>query len=247
MTNAPKLISPQEALVRRAAVLEELAAVYLEIARAQASAPEPVLSGSATFRITGAESVDIDQLVKLPLTDAIVAVLIASKRPQSARQIWDTLARAGRQMEAEDPVRSVQWALKKLLTKNDDVFSTGWGKWHHKSRYTTRKLNKLIASRAGTGGRTHEEHIERTKKGLEKAREKGKLLGARRRTTDEQIVELRRLVEVEKCSILSSCKAVGVSPSLYYYYKREGRFSDGTSAAPSVQSEPANIVQFARS
>lgn len=233
-------ISAFETLLRRkeASLEAELAAVRADLAEV-----ERARGGSPAVDRASA-GLDIS---KLPLTEAVYQYLKTEKRPKKAKQIWEALAAAGREVEADNPVRSVQWALKKLVAQNDDVFSPGWGKWHLKSKYTKAQLTKLIAKSAGRGGRSASEHVARTKAGLEKAKASGKKLGATPRVDDamkRRIQEMAALKGDRKMTLGEIAAANEIALSTIFYIFPGGRKAilawkpaDSTSAEGEMSQE----------
>ena len=113
------------------------------------------------------------RLVKWPLPDAIVAYLASCDQPQAVKQIAAALKGAGREFDTDKPVRSVQTALKKAMTHNNDVVHVAHAKYHLRSKYRKGKLEKLAAKDAGTGGRSKKEHAKLTSDGIKKRRAEG--------------------------------------------------------------------------
>jgi len=175
--------------------------------------------------------------VKLPLRDAIYEYLKSERRPKKAKHIWEALAKTGREVESDNPVRSVQWALKKMAAQNDDVFSPGWGKWHVRSRYSKSQLQKLIAKGAGRGGRSAEEHVARTKAGLERAKASGKKLGARPKFTGAQIAQLKSAL-ASGVKVKHAIKAIGMSPAMYYLYRPQIQAWNPGEPWPPMERHP---------
>src|SRR5450756_899387 len=121
MAQPPKNMTPAEALLKRAEVLEQLAAVY-----AQIGGGLPGVVSLAEAHKPQAIS-DLGNLANLPLTDAIIEYLKTCKGSKTPRQILAALEKAGCQVASETPVRSVQWALKKAAgSANSDVIAAGW-------------------------------------------------------------------------------------------------------------------------
>jgi hypothetical protein len=205
MAEKPKQITAEEARLRETAVLERLAVLYAEIGRGPGAAPLPVPSKPG---LDAASS----ELANLPLTDAVLEYLKTSKGPKTANQIWAALEAAGFETISETPAHSVVWALKKLAKKNSDVIAVGWGQWDLKSKYTRAKLAKILTKRAGRGGRTTAEHIERTKIGMQTAKASGKQIGARRKLTPE-IIDRAKVLLSQGNTIREVAKELGVATS----------------------------------
>jgi hypothetical protein len=157
--------------------------------------------------------------VRLPLTDAILLYLATCKDAPTTKEIWRALERAGRESESQNPVRSVRHALKTLLATNDDLFHIGWARWHLKSKYTSAKLRKLLSGpQNGTGGHSPEEHSTRTRAGLEKAKARGRRLGAKPKYTADHIAQLKALLAAGS-KVKHALDTVGVKPAWFYLYR----------------------------
>lgn len=199
--------------MKRAQVLEELAAVYAELAG------EHDTAGPVGIKITypqDRKEVSLDEkLVRLALGEACIEFLKTRRKPQYAKDIWSALEAAGRTSEAVEPIKSVSWALKKLVRNgHEDLFSPGFGTWQLKSNYSPHRLKKLLESTAGRGGRTSSEHSEKTKTGIEKRRAEGKPVGAPRRYTVEHIRAWHCHIADGK-SIKDACELAGISYPTY--------------------------------
>ena len=123
-------------------------------------------------------------MANLPLTDAILEYL---KHARARKRLIKFGQHSKRRVLKPylNPLGSVVWALKKLAKKNPDVAKVGWGQWDLKSKYTKAKFAKLVAKRAGKGGRSTEEHKRRTLDGMEVAKRRGTHIGAPAKMTPE--------------------------------------------------------------
>jgi hypothetical protein len=239
MTDTLKTISRQEALLKRAEILEELNRVYAELAEGVPS------TGKVVKRKLPAVPVD---WAKLPLADAVVEYLNTSKKPVTPQTIWAALEAAGCQVESATPVKSVAWALKKLL-KNGVVFHAGWGRWHLKSKYSKSQLDRLMKRIKGTGGRDQSEHVEKTKAGMQRARQRGgRPPGQPPKLNAENVKQLRGLLATRNLPISECCKAIGISTATYYLYRDKiEAWQDGDPWPPLERSatvEAENVVSF---
>lgn len=217
MSSIDSKLTRREALLRRAKALEDLAEVYADLATEHDIA-FPVTAVPTESKDQKEESLD-DKLVRLPLGDACIEYLDTCKTDQKAKEIWAALEKAGRTAEAADPVKSVTWALKKLVGNgHEDLFSLGFGQWHLKSKYSTKRLNKMLKSITGRGGRDSEVHVGLTKAGIEKARSKGKQIGAPMKMDAEKV---GRFVELRNggSTIKDACLAIGISTQTYRKYR----------------------------
>lgn len=221
MTDKPTTLSREEALLKRAQVLEELAAVYGAIAEgnvgsATAPAPTAPADDKASYE---------KELARLPLGEAILVYLRTCKAPQSQKQIWAALAAAGRETESPDPIRAISGALKKLLGKDDDLFHVRYGRWHlksfYKSPYQKRKLQEILAKNLGTGG-DPKLHLERTKAGIEAWRKRGGKPGAPVKMTPDVIERAKAMLRagIEAKDV---AKDLRVSKATLYEHKLSWR------------------------
>jgi hypothetical protein len=202
MAEKPKDITPEEARLKEIAILEQrdlllqqrdallqrLAILYGEEAGRDPSAASSVSMNPAVS----------SGLANLPLTDAILEYLKTCKGPKAPNQIWVALEAAGFETVSETPIDSVVWALKKLAKKNPNVVKVGWGQWDWKSKYTKAKFAKLLAKRAGRGGRSTEEHKNRTLDGMEAARKRGKHIGAPEKMTPEVMDRIEHMLLAQR-------------------------------------------------
>jgi hypothetical protein len=195
MAEKPKDITPEEARLKEIAVLEREAVVLRRLA---------VLYGEKGSDPSAASSVAMNPeasssgLANLPLTDAILEYLKTCKGPKAPHQIWAALEAAGFETVSETPLGSVVWALKKLAKKNPDVAKVGWGQWDLKSKYTKAKFAKLVAKRAGKGGRSTEEHKRRTLDGMEAAKKRGTHIGAPAKMTPEVMDKIEQMIRDQR-------------------------------------------------
>jgi hypothetical protein len=235
---------------KEAEYLAAIAAVRADLAQVRrargASTPEPVVAAALPPVRSEQEDGNHDEaLARLPLADAVIEYLGRCKpHPLSAKQIWTALEPAGVVITSEDPVRAVEWALRKRRKTHDDVFSAGFGTWDLKSKYPTRKLNRLIASRAGLGGRDKSEHVARTKAGMAAAKSKGRRVGAVPKISPELLERAEDLAR-QRWSLRAISKELRISTgSLYLYgFRRNGRTGPNKGR---VAEAGDNVVQFAK-
>lgn len=196
MTDLSKL-TREELLALRAKVLSELSDVLAEMTGGNTTGstvgPSIVPVEEA---IDPAEAALKDILARWPLGLASIEYLRSCKKPQTARQIAEAMLKAGREFESDQPARAVKDALKKALAKNKDLFHVRWAEWYLKSRCTRARFAKLTARNTafGTAGRNAAEHGNRTRKGMMKARDEGKQIGAPRKFTPETLAEAKQLL-----------------------------------------------------
>jgi hypothetical protein len=183
---------------KEAALLAELAAVraaLADIARLTGSggitppSAAPNEDGQPRSKKTHAKA---NPFAGLTMSDAIVEVLEDSSVPLSSGQIWAVLHKAGVEASSADPVKNISWSLRKRARTQDDVVNVSSGKWNLKSRYTPSQLRKLAKSNTGRGNLSREEHVEKTRSGMAKAKARGRRVGAPLFMTPEREAEAER-------------------------------------------------------
>jgi hypothetical protein len=220
-----KAITPQEALFREAEALERLVELYRKIRGAGAS-----------------EGIDAERpitevpLARLGIEDAVTYVLRSVRDPQKTSQIYSTLLAADYPFISENPMHAIQGAVKRLSMKaNPDVAYVGGGKWTLTSNYSPTKLQKLKERLSGRGGRSRDEHGQRTKEGMIA---KGARFGRHPKFRQDHIAKFRQLVEVEKMRPLKALQEVGISTAYYYQYKEQIYAWKQGDPWPPTQKEP---------
>lgn len=172
------------------------------------------------------------------ITDALMEYLRTIENPQSPSEIWDACEKAGVRVEAEDPVKSVRWALRKRAKMIGDIVQVSFGKWDLRERYSEAKLKEMAKINAGRGGRTRKAHSKLTKEGLRRHREAGGRHGAPRKLTAARVIQLKALLDKNEISVVAACSEVGISPALYYLYRnRIAVWKEGTPWPPSVPTK----------
>ena len=210
MTDETKAITPQEALVREAEVLERLAVVYRCIAVA-GGATEP-----KGHKVSGHPAADVP-LTRLSIEDAVVSILRSAQVPQKSSQVCSALLAADYQFISEDPIHATHGAIKRLsMRANPDVVYVAGGKWTLASNHTPAKLQKFKEKLSGRGGRSSEEHGKRTKEGM---LARNARFGRYPKFGPDDIAKFRRLVEHEKMRPLKALEEAGISTAYYYAYK----------------------------
>lgn len=187
-------------------------------ASAAPAAPATPAPASAEQRDPG--DTEATPLAGLPYTEAIAQYLArgAGPNPQTPAEIWAGLQREGVKVAAADPARAIAAHLVKRKNSVGDVFSPGWGKWDAKAHYTPTKIRKLAKLNAGFGGDKREAHIEKTKRGLQAARQSGKRLGRPPAINVEQVQNFLRF-RAEGRSIADACSLAGIKLSSYGNYR----------------------------
>jgi hypothetical protein len=255
MADKLKTMSDEELRLERAAVMREYLELLAQIEKDRARADgggETAKEIGATFLVP---EVIVDvvlggeeraaRLAKLPLTDAILEYLSTCEVPKTSAQIVRTLESAGRQFDATDPVRAVRDAVKKLITINDDLGHVRWGAWYRKSAIKDKELlTRLERDRNGLGGRSSTEHSRRTKYGMRKAIEEGRV-GAKRKITPE-LMERAKAMLAAGHTIKEIGRALDVSyQSLHTHgLSRFKKKKDGSNEAREEDPSKRNVVPF---
>ena len=154
----------------------------------------------------------------MPLIDAIIHYLRQADGPKKAAQICKALIAAGRNFDVENPLISINGALRKTSLRDSDLAYAGAGGWTLKSKYTTAEFNRLFHKRSGRGGRSTEEHARRTKEGMVA---KGLKFGRKPKFKDADIAKFRNLVDNKIMRPMAALKEVGISTPYYYHYKKQ--------------------------
>jgi hypothetical protein len=224
--------------------------VYLDLLTEK----ERELTGAPSAHVVSkTESIADPRYIRLPLSDAVVAVLDSCNEPQAAKSIATILKRAGREFDSDDPVHSVRSAIKKAMTANPDVIHIGSAKYHLRSKYRgkARKLEKLMAKANGTGGQTVKEHGRRTSVGIAKRRSEGHASwGPAKKVTAELLDKVREMLR-SGAKVKDVCKTLNVSTASLYGHgikptelKKEGRKQ--RELALDHNTESGNVVHFAK-
>src|SRR5262249_29578462 len=120
--------------------------------------------------------------------------LVGGKTPHTPREIWEQLKADGFTSAHHDPVHAVNDALRRRAKTHGDVLLVGAGKWGKTDWYSEAELEEIRKSMGGMGGRDRGDHIERTKAGMITARQRGARLGAVKKLSAEQVVELENML-----------------------------------------------------
>jgi transposase-like protein len=151
----------------------------------------------------------------LTVSDAVVEVLEASAVPLSTGQIWAALQKAGVEPISEDSVRAITWALRKRAINHNDVVRVAYGKWDLRSRYTEAQLRRIAKGNSGRGSLTREDHVARTKAGIENRRASGLQVGARSSMTPERRAQVERMLR-GGYNVSAVAREMGVVPATIY-------------------------------
>jgi hypothetical protein len=159
---------------------------------AQPTNPHPVTSVASTVinSITGTP------YYGLGLAEAGIKCLsLRYGHPRTVKYIWKVLSESGVKILSEKPESALGWAFRKRERKVGDVILVGNGEWGLPNWYTPVQLEQIKASRNNASGRNREEHIERTKAGMELAHKlRGVKIGAARKMTPEVIARAEELL-----------------------------------------------------
>jgi hypothetical protein len=123
----------------------------------------------------------------LGLAEASIKCLsLTDRQVMTVKKIWKTLSDAGVKILADRPEAAVSWALRKRERKVGDVVLIGNGEWGLENWYEPDYVAQVRAKRNNASSRNREEHIERTKAGMELAwKQRGVRIGAKRKMTPE--------------------------------------------------------------
>lgn len=171
-----------------------------------------------------------------------------NKTPQTPREIWEQLKAEGWTSNHNDPVHSVNDALRRRAKTHGDVLIVGSGKWGRTDWYSDAELAEIRKSVGGMGGRDRGEHIERTKAGMATARQRGARLGAVRKLSADRCKELLDMVrtgatkakiaeqfEISPASVTNYARAYGYT---LRELRDEGKKLRAGAVETSEESEP---------
>jgi transposase-like protein len=215
---------PYEGFLRakEAALLAELASVRATLAERTRLAGKPSAQPTIQPAGTAGESKpkrtarDKTKLYSgLTVSDAVVEVLEASAVPLSTGQIWQALQKEGVEPISEDSLKAITWALRKRARNHNDVVRVAYGKWDLRSRYTEAQLRRIAKGNSGRGSLTRDDHVARTKAGIEKRRAAGLQVGARSSMTAERRADVERMIRAGY-SIAATAREIGVVPATIY-------------------------------
>jgi hypothetical protein len=157
-------------------------------------------------------------LTRLPLEDAIKGFLRSADGPRKPSQVCKGLKDADYPFVGADPQLAVRTAFLRLAATDKNFVYVGSGKWTLESNYTAAKFKNIKDKYAGRGGRSSEEHGNKTRDGM---RAKGKLTGRKPKFGPEHIAEFRRLVDNKILKPVPALKKVGISYAYYHHYKKQ--------------------------
>jgi transposase-like protein len=216
---------PYEGFLRakEAALLAELASVRATLAERARLAGKPSEQPAGQPAGTAGEASKPKRTARdkakaysgLSVSDAVVEVLEASAVPLSTGQIWQALQKEGVEPISEDSLRAITWALRKRARNHNDVVRVAYGKWDLRSRYTEAQLRRIAKGNSGRGSLTRDDHVARTKAGIEKRRAAGLQVGARSSMTPERRAEVERMIRAGY-SISATAREIGVVPATIY-------------------------------
>ena len=176
-----------------------------------------------------------------------------NKTPQTPREIWDHLKAEGWTSNHNNPVHSVNDALRRRAKSHGDVMIVGSGKWGRTDWYSDDQLEEIRKSVGGMGGRDRGEHIERTKAGMATARQRGARLGATYKLDATKTAQLLDAVRAGN-TIARIAKEFGISTASVNNYARangysmrelrdEGKKLRAAAVDPPEESEPGETTR----
>jgi hypothetical protein len=181
------------------------------------------------------------QFSGMSLAEAAVEHLKGFNKPISTGKICAVLEDAGYEFASGHPTRALGEALRKRASHHNDVFLVGNGLWAYTHNFTPLRIKKLTKKLGGMGGRSADDHAERTKDGIARASAKGIKVGAKLKFTAEKVVEFRRIIDGGS-TIGAACKAVGITATTYQNYKsRMELWKEGEPWPPSQKSAISDI------
>lgn len=132
---------------------------------------------------------------------------------RTIKNIWKVLSDAGVKILSDKPESALGWAFRKREAKVGDVVLVGNGEWGLASWYPDEEVERIRASRNNASGRNREEHIERTKAGMELAwKTRGVRIGAKRKMTPEIKARAEELLSQGK-TIREVANEIGMATS----------------------------------
>lgn len=171
----------------------------------------------------------------LELMDAIYKYLLMNKQMKSIKEIWNTLEKAGFKVLSGHPTRAVGEALRKRAHRRNDVFRAG-NRWGATENFSHGYIKRITKKHAGMGGRSADEHGDRTSEGIERRRAAGLQVGAPRKFDAAMVVKFKQL-RAEGKNIGEACKAVGISRPLFHLYRNRIKvWKEGTVWPPPEPS-----------
>jgi hypothetical protein len=177
----------------------------------------------------------------LTISDAIVEVLEESSVPLSTGQIWSVLQKAGVEPISEDSVKAITWTLRKRARHHKDVVRVAYGKWDLRARYSDAQLRKITKSNTGMGAHSREDHVARTKAGIEKRRAAGLRVGQPSKMTPEVTSQLESMMRAgDSISSISRRLEISVA-TIRNHYSRDDIVklrAEGVAEREREPSEP---------
>jgi hypothetical protein len=214
------LMKKEQRLVKE---LEGVRAARASIAAVRAMARPQIPTGESTGATVVNSAVNSEYYGLGAAEAAIKRLGLCNKQTQTVKKIWKALSDAGFSMLSDKPESSLSWVLRKREAKVGDVVLVGNGEWGLSTWYPDEEVERFRANRNRASGRNHDEHVERTKAGIEHARKnRGVKFGAPVQFTTEKVEQAKALLAKGK-TITAVAKELGVSKVLLY--------SKGLSAA----------------
>jgi hypothetical protein len=144
---------------------------------------------------------------------------LCDRRPQKTKEILKALNDAGFRLISKNPEGALNWALRRRENKVGDVVLMGNATWGLAEWFTEAQIAMFRAARTTASTRDHDEHVERTKAGMEFARQhRGVKFGRERKVFPEEFAEcLNRLKQ--GCSVDQAVEGARFSKSAFNHYR----------------------------
>jgi hypothetical protein len=174
------------------------------------------------------------------LAQAAVSYLrTCNRQPQTVRQIWNALERTGFKVAAEKPEATLSWQLRKRDTKLGDVFLIGNGLWALADWYPSTIVLLCRQHRNVASGRNHGEHVERTTKGIQAAKQRGVNWGRPPKITAELMAIVKGALAEGK-SDREAGALVGLSYATIHMLRKSGAIDKWEIGMPWPPPEAKN-------
>jgi hypothetical protein len=156
----------------------------------------------------------------LSKSEAVVEILRQSTGPMSQADLNRALVERNVISEqSESANSSLAKALSRRAQQTGDVLRVDRGKWDLASRYTKEQIIGMVTALGSSQDVATALQRERTKAGLERARRRGKKIGAKLKLNKEQAAEFKRMLEMG-CGRTAVCSALNLTAASYYNYRK---------------------------
>lgn len=196
----PELPDPSE---------ERLAILRAQLAHGQAEV------GTALAQVPPDSENEADPFYGKGLPEAGALVLSKVGRPMRNAEIADQLSADGYQHTQKDAPGAVESAMRRRARSPGDVVRVAPGTWGMVAWYTQTQLDEIARSMSGVPGRNFREHLENTRAGVEKAKERGVRFGRLPKTDPLQLAKARQFI-TDGVPPRDVAKLFNVSPSTVY-------------------------------